>query len=699
MDRDFAIDPRLLNLGTTISSLKRPGGAIPLPENDVIDYENFTRDETPPIATSVLNSGLLGAGSDTLAKFSASLGHPETHGAAFNKFDTLFRDLDSSEDGAKLEGHAVGHLALWIAQNKSIVPSKMQLEGLGIVTAVPIEKLSTWLRWHGKSLLARAEAVTTYPNMPRFSVEDDPYRARCVLESGFRHRLRKSDSNGRKPFGCTNKCGQSFKRKGDWCRHEKLNFEEWVCPHCPNKILSRHEHLQKHFRDANPAVPDQSKQQSRHFLAAQERPCGFCGTTSASWNAWLFHVARHFEGSPKGITKDISDWVEFRVLGKDKAIDLARHMSNHDPCLAPQWLTPEPLDIELDGDDNACGSLRTIWPRTLEQRYDKPDRDKQEEIHGDFSDKAEDEYDSRGFMARAAPHLSKSSIRSTPRVNERSATIASLPSTAPKYHGDTPEPDRAQQLRPSSGLWRPGKNLPPSPSQATLRPTRPNCTFLARSLDRRDMQSTPSSHSKMVGGDSATVFCQVDEEGSDVEYTTVSRRSHPTTLSDDDIDAAESSRTGKVTTRHSAQHSASLLRAQHILSMERMRDPLPAHYRSESRSMSIGHIGRVQSNNTVLPSMVHVPRVAEPVQTNDSCLDHDDSHSNTNDDMDSLVDSIIGHRITERYATDTSANRQLTGREDGRDRHTTRHNDDRPKARDTTRRAFLRRLLGGARHS
>ncbi|KAI9873014.1 MAG: hypothetical protein M1823_008027, partial [Watsoniomyces obsoletus] len=49
-----------------------------------------------------------------------------------------------------------------------------------------------------------------------------------------------------------------------------------------------------------------------------------------------------------------------------------------------------------------------------------------------------------------------------------------LPSTTLKYRTDTPEPSQQEQ----TGLWPRGRTLSPSPSQETLRPSRPNHNFL-----------------------------------------------------------------------------------------------------------------------------------------------------------------------------------------------------------------------------
>ena len=148
-------------------------------------------------------------------------------------------------------------------------------------------------------------------------VPEELYFVRC-LKSGFRFRPRKSDSDEPKVFECTNQCGQLFCRKGDWGRHERLNFEEWPCPHC-GKVLSRCEHLRAHFKDAHPVEKDISKYQKRVFLTARQRPCGFCGSTLTDWSAWLAHVASHFEEHREGGARAMSNWTDYRFLGEVEA--------------------------------------------------------------------------------------------------------------------------------------------------------------------------------------------------------------------------------------------------------------------------------------------------------------------------------------------------------------------------------------------
>jgi hypothetical protein len=76
--------------------------------------------------------------------------------------------------------------------------------------------------------------------------------------------------------------------------------------------------------------------------------------------------------------------------------------------------------------------------------------------------------------------------KSTPRTSfsNDSKTIAMLPSTTLKYREDTPEPQETA-MKHSNGFWSPGK-LSPSPSQETLRPSKPSTRILLSDEDEDD---------------------------------------------------------------------------------------------------------------------------------------------------------------------------------------------------------------------
>ncbi|TVY73301.1 Uncharacterized protein LSUE1_G009126 [Lachnellula suecica] len=89
----------------------------------------------------------------------------------------------------------------------------------------------------------------------------------------------------------------------------------------------------------------------------------------------------------------------------------------------------------------------------------------------------------RSNSTRKLPPLHK---KSTPKQNSNAdnKTIAMLPSTTLKYRGDTPEPPETA-MKHSNGIWN-GSKLSPSPSQETLRPSKPSSRMLLGDDDEDD---------------------------------------------------------------------------------------------------------------------------------------------------------------------------------------------------------------------
>ena len=86
------------------------------------------------------------------------------------------------------------------------------------------------------------------------------------------------------------------------------------------------------------------------------------------------------------------------------------------------------------------------------------------------------------------------SKKTTPRqsFNTESKTIAMLPSTTLKYRADTPEPPESA-MKHSSAFWS-GSKLSPSPSQETLRPSKPSSRMLlGEDEDDEDVDWQPTS--------------------------------------------------------------------------------------------------------------------------------------------------------------------------------------------------------------
>jgi hypothetical protein len=89
----------------------------------------------------------------------------------------------------------------------------------------------------------------------------------------------------------------------------------------------------------------------------------------------------------------------------------------------------------------------------------------------------------RSNSKRKLPPLHSKRPAARPNNNE-TKTIATLPSTTLKYREDTPEPQETA-MKHSSGIWS-GNRLSPSPSQETLRPSKPSSRILLGEDDEDD---------------------------------------------------------------------------------------------------------------------------------------------------------------------------------------------------------------------
>ncbi|CAG8977189.1 hypothetical protein HYALB_00006726 [Hymenoscyphus albidus] len=93
-------------------------------------------------------------------------------------------------------------------------------------------------------------------------------------------------------------------------------------------------------------------------------------------------------------------------------------------------------------------------------------------------------------IKRALPPLKKPILNHSSSADNK--TIAMLPSTTLKYREDTPEPQETA-MKHSNGIWN-GSRLSPSPSQETLRPSKPSSRMLlGEDEDDDDLDWEPPS--------------------------------------------------------------------------------------------------------------------------------------------------------------------------------------------------------------
>lgn len=237
----------------------------------------------------------MNASSDTITGQPSQMLYP-------NDFDFAFEETDMAPGVQKMDLGPLSYLGLWGLLNPSRLPSGKELKCLEGLAHIPAREIMTWLKTHMR--------VTSEQHANALQgVDIRKYRPKCL-----KSRRRKIQSGEPRLFECTNRCGQTFSkhRKGDWDRHERINFEEWVCYVCSD-VLSRKEHLQKHLKASHDKQGINLESQKRQLLNSTDRPCGFCHKVFPTWSAWLAHVAAHFEGSIGGRTWKMSEWKERKI--------------------------------------------------------------------------------------------------------------------------------------------------------------------------------------------------------------------------------------------------------------------------------------------------------------------------------------------------------------------------------------------------
>jgi hypothetical protein len=189
-------------------------------------------------------------------------------------------------------------LTTWLAASANRFPDKRELKGLRALCGLSDKDILAWLGHHIlPAPNTETEALITCSDEDFRRRRTRRYRVRCRLSSSrFRY---VTDPSETRIFECTNRCGQSFDRKGQWTRHERSNVEEWKCQVCPF-LSPRKEKLQKHLKEKKHGSNGVMKGHCRPLLEASARPCGFCLMRFDTWSVWLNHVAAHFEGRIPG---------------------------------------------------------------------------------------------------------------------------------------------------------------------------------------------------------------------------------------------------------------------------------------------------------------------------------------------------------------------------------------------------------------
>jgi len=227
---------------------------------------------------------------------------PEQH--VTNDFDNVFNALQVTTPNQEQD---VSWLVNWATRYPNKYPDMEKLKSLKSLSGLSEADIIAWLREHfNNQTNSKVDSMVTDTEQTPRSQHAPRYRPKCLKSRRrFRHVLETPKPT--KTFECTRRCGESFKKKGDWKRHELYNIEEWKCHIC-NFAPSRKDKLPKHLQECNGYYGPLKKSHCRQLLHPSARPCGFCGMQFHDWSTWLNHVAAHFEGHIPGGPWTMARW-------------------------------------------------------------------------------------------------------------------------------------------------------------------------------------------------------------------------------------------------------------------------------------------------------------------------------------------------------------------------------------------------------
>ena len=158
------------------------------------------------------------------------------------------REAETTPNITELNSDTLRYLALWMLLNPGRLPSMTNLKSIENLSHAPgkSKAMMDWLKNH--VTVTPENNTSTNPRLAKLlqrGYEARQYRPKCASS-----RQKKIQSSEPKLFACTNRCGRTFRRKGDWARHERTNFEEWACYVC-TEGLTRKEHLRTHLKDSH----------------------------------------------------------------------------------------------------------------------------------------------------------------------------------------------------------------------------------------------------------------------------------------------------------------------------------------------------------------------------------------------------------------------------------------------------------------
>ena len=194
---------------------------------------------------------------------------------------------------------------LWLAGNNQQLPQKQEIFGLSLAFSTPYETLRRWFKERASSIKNESSASSA-EERERSGVHSVVHNSELKCTPSNDQKLLSSLGQDRsKPFACTNRCGRTFKQKGDWKRHEERNFSQavWRCwkLSCPleDTVFNRKDKFRDHLRNNHGTDSFTEDDLDTHRIPLDttfDRLCIFraCDEKFNGWNQRLDHIGKHF---------------------------------------------------------------------------------------------------------------------------------------------------------------------------------------------------------------------------------------------------------------------------------------------------------------------------------------------------------------------------------------------------------------------
>ena len=210
-----------------------------------------------------------------------------------------------NEPTQRLSSLAISACMLWLEGNNQQLPQKQEIFGLSLAFSAPYEPLRRWFKERANSIKHESFASSA-EERERSDVQSILHNSEVKCTPSNDQKLLSSLGQDRsKPFACTNRCGMTFKRKGDWKRHEERNFSQavWRCwkLSCPlqNRVFNRKDKFRNHLRSTHGTNSFTEEDLDIHRIPLDttfDRQCIFraCDEKFNHWNQRLDHIWKHF---------------------------------------------------------------------------------------------------------------------------------------------------------------------------------------------------------------------------------------------------------------------------------------------------------------------------------------------------------------------------------------------------------------------